>query len=126
MQTTSLIRLPVLAAFACAGVPGAVVAAPGDPVPVPVPGPLDITVDVDVGEPMMIAGQENTAYIKITLGGFALPQKQRSPINLTLVLDTRLALAKPFGRHIEALLDVPYVCRSAMDMVATKPEKQGP
>lgn len=86
MQTPYFARLPVLALFACAG-PGVALAAPGAP-PAPAPAPLDITFDVDVGEPMMIAGQEQRAYIKITLGGFALPaQQQRSPINLSLVLD---------------------------------------
>ena len=91
MLTSSLARLhlpAVLAAFACSGVPGAVLAAPGDK-----PVELDITFDVDVGEPMMIAGQEQSAYIKITLGGFALPQKQRSPINLALVLDRSSSMA---------------------------------
>lgn len=98
MQTpcfAPLARLSVLALFACAGTDAAL-AAPGTPgpmgAPLPpaapaAPPPLDITVDVDVGEPMMIAGQEQSAYIKITLGGFALPQQQRSPINLALVLD---------------------------------------
>ncbi|MEO8705932.1 MAG: VWA domain-containing protein [Kofleriaceae bacterium] len=58
------------------------------PIVGPAPGNLDITFDVDVGEPLMIAGQEQTAYIKITLGGFALPAAgQRSPVNLALVLD---------------------------------------
>lgn len=92
MQTpcfAPLARLSVLALVACAG-PDAVFAAPGAPgaplPPAPAPAP-DITVDVDVGEPMMIAGQEQSAYIKITLGGFALPQQQRPPINLALVLD---------------------------------------
>ncbi len=90
MLTPYFARLPVLALFACAGTDLAF-AAPGDP-PAP-PAPLDITVDVDVGEPMMIAGQEQSAYIKITLGGFALPQKQRAPINLGLVLDRSSSMA---------------------------------
>src|SRR5690606_8459001 len=86
MQTPYFARLPVLALFACAG-PGVALAAPGAP-PAPAPAPLDITFAVDGGEPMMLAGQEQRAYIKITLGGFALPaQQQRSPINLSLVLD---------------------------------------
>ena len=53
------------------------------------PQDLDITVDIDVGEPLMVADQDDqTAYVKITLGGFALPSAQkRSPINLALVLD---------------------------------------
>jgi Ca-activated chloride channel family protein len=91
MLTSCLVRLPILAAFACATAPHPVHGAPGEPIPVigPVIAPegLDIAFDVEVGEPMMIAGQPQTAYIKITLGGFALPQGQRSPINLALVLD---------------------------------------
>jgi Ca-activated chloride channel family protein len=91
MLTSCLVRLPILAAFACATAPHPVHGAPGEPIPVigPVIAPdgLDISFDVEVGEPMMIAGQPQTAYIKITLGGFALPQGQRSPINLALVLD---------------------------------------
>lgn len=87
MQLLSLARLPVLTLFACA-IPEAVHAAPGGP-----PGELDITFDVDVGEPMMIAGQEQSAYIKITLGGFALPQQQRAPINVALVLDRSSSMA---------------------------------
>lgn len=96
MLTTYFARLPVLALFACAGADLAL-AAPGDPPAPPAPAgpaaPLDITVDVEVGEPMMIAGQEQSAYIKITLGGFALPQKQRAPINLGLVLDRSSSMA---------------------------------
>lgn len=92
MQTPYFVRLPVLALFACAGT-DAVLAAPGTPgTPAP-PAAPDISVDVDVGEPMMIAGQEQTAYIKITLGGFALPQQQRSPINLALVIDRSASMA---------------------------------
>jgi len=91
--TSYLARLPALALLACAG-PGAVLAAPGTPgAPAGPPGVPDITVDVDVGEPMMIAGQEQSAYIKITLGGFALPQKQRAPINLGIVLDRSASMA---------------------------------
>jgi len=91
MLNPYLARLPVLALFACAGSDLAF-AAPG-PGPGAPPGPQDITVDVEVGEPMMIAGQEQSAYIKITLGGFALPQKQRAPINLGLVLDRSGSMA---------------------------------
>jgi Ca-activated chloride channel homolog len=97
MQPLYFARLSVLALFACAG-PGAALAAPGaspaPPPPAPPPGGLDISFDVEVGEPMMIAGQEQSAYIKITLGGFALPQpKQRAPINLALVLDRSSSMA---------------------------------
>ena len=86
MLGKSMLRLPVVALFACAGVPAPAVAAPS-------PQDLDISFDVDVGEPMMIAGQENTAYIKITLGGFELPQKTRAPINLGIVLDRSGSMA---------------------------------
>lgn len=96
MQPSFFARLSVLALFACAG-PEAALAAPGSspapPPPVAPPG-LDISFDVEVGEPMMIAGQEQSAYIKITLGGFALPQqRQRAPINLALVLDRSSSMA---------------------------------
>ena len=105
MQTpcfAPIARLSVLALFACAGTDAALAApgapgAPGAPLPrqqpMPMPAAPDITVDVDVGEPMMIAGQEQSAYIKITLGGFALPQQQRPPINLALVLDRSASMA---------------------------------
>jgi len=88
MLVKSLLRLPVFAVFACASVPGPAVGAPDH-----LPRDLDITFDVDVGEPLMIAGQEQTAYIKITLGGFALPQQTRSPINLGIVLDRSGSMA---------------------------------
>lgn len=91
------VRLPIFAAlFACAATASPVLSAPGAVVygPAPAPGDLDITFDVDVGEPLMIAGQEQTAYIKITLGGFALPSaNKRSPINLALVLDRSSSMA---------------------------------
>src|ERR1041385_5349428 len=86
MLAKASIPLPVVALSACAGVPGPGVAAP-------TPQDLDISFDVDVGEPLMIAGQENTAYIKITLGGFALPQRTRAPINLGIVLDRSGSMA---------------------------------
>ena len=75
-----LARLSILSLVACAGSYGVAESAP-------TPRDLDITFDVEVGEPLMIAGQEQTAYIKITLGGFALPAANRPPINLALVLD---------------------------------------
>jgi Ca-activated chloride channel family protein len=72
-----------LAAFACT--PSSQLFAAPTPQLAP---SADITFDVDVGEPMMIAGQEQTAYVKITLGGFALQQAaQRAPVNLSLVID---------------------------------------
>jgi Ca-activated chloride channel family protein len=95
-RVTRVTRVSVLALVACAGTDAAL-AAPGAPGALPAPPPPaapDITVDVDVGEPMMIAGQEQSAYIKITLGGFALPQQQqRPPINLALVLDRSASMA---------------------------------
>ena len=77
-----------LAAFACASPTPRVWGAPMPQIAASGPPGADITFDVDVGEPMMIAGAEQTAYIKITLGGFALPaQGVRPPVNLSLVID---------------------------------------
>src|SRR6476646_865067 len=87
MSRSHLGLVSLLAAFACtAG------ARPASAWPVGstqiAPGATDITFDVDVGEPLMIAGQEQTAYLKITLGGFAMPStNQRPPVNLAIVLD---------------------------------------
>ncbi len=81
MRSTHLIR--TLAAAAVAVATAAAPAAARKPAP-----NLDVTVNVNVGEPVMIADKEQTAYVKITLGGFALPANQRrAPINLALVLD---------------------------------------
>jgi len=79
-----LARLSVITLFACAASPTIAQSAPRD---------LDISFDVEVGEPLMIAGQEQTAYIKITLGGFALPTAHRPPVNLALVLDRSGSMA---------------------------------
>ena len=87
MLAKSMLRMPVLALIACAGAQTPALGAPT------LPQDLDISFDVDVGEPLMIAGQEQTAYIKITLGGFALPQRTRSPINLGIVLDRSGSMA---------------------------------
>jgi len=92
MLTPTILRLSVLAAFACAA-PRHAISAPGVLVAPGNAPDLDISFDVDVGEPLMIAGQEQTAYIKITLGGFAVPANQRSPINLALVLDRSSSMA---------------------------------
>jgi len=87
MLSKSMLRMPVVALIACAGAQTPARGAPA------LPHDLDISFDVDVGEPLMIAGQEQTAYIKITLGGFALPQRTRSPINLGIVLDRSGSMA---------------------------------
>ena len=86
MLKPALIRLPIFAAlFACVATPEPVFGAPPGLTP---PADLDISFDVEVGEPLMIAGQEQTAYIKVTVGGFALPARsKRAPLNLALVLD---------------------------------------
>lgn len=92
MLTSSLVRVPLLFALvACMADPLPVFAAPHGPPPPP--GGPEITFDVDVGEPLMIAGREQSAYIKITLGGFALPAQQRAPINLGLVIDRSSSMA---------------------------------
>ena len=94
MLRPSLRLFTVLGEVACAAGPRTAHSWPagGPPGTVPpmtiAPSASDISFDVDVGEPVMIAGQEQSAYIKITLGGFALPASgQRAPVNLALVLD---------------------------------------
>jgi hypothetical protein len=48
----------------------------------------EVTIDIEVGEPVMLAGQDHKAYVKISLAGFDLPKTtQRPGINLALVLD---------------------------------------
>jgi Ca-activated chloride channel family protein len=99
MSAPKIVRLSGLASLALAALPAVACAwpmpAPNAPAPVVHVGPndLDISFDDDVNEPLMIAGSEQTAYIKITLGGFALPSNQRSPINLALVLDRSGSMA---------------------------------
>ena len=69
---------------------------------------FEITVDVDVGEPIMIADQDGTAYVKIALTGFALPaDAKRTPINLALVLDRSSSMSgDKFAKAKEAALMV--------------------
>lgn len=47
----------------------------------------ELVVDVEVGEPVMIAGQRQRAYLQIVIEGFAPPKNQRMPVNLGLVID---------------------------------------
>ena len=95
MLTKYLVRLPLLATVACAAGASSAYGHPPTPHPqAPPPGGLDITFDVEVGEPLMLAGKEQSAYLKITLGGFALPNPgQRPPVNLALVLDRSSSMA---------------------------------
>lgn len=53
----------------------------------PAPHPHEVIVDVDVGEPVMIAGERQRAYIQIAIEGFAPPRGDRPPVNLALVID---------------------------------------
>jgi Ca-activated chloride channel family protein len=47
-----------------------------------------VDLDVAVGTPVMLAGKENRAFVKIGLKGFALPENtERVPVNLAIVLD---------------------------------------
>lgn len=47
----------------------------------------DIVVDIEVGEPVMIAGERQRAYLQIVIEGFSPPKNQRMPVNLGLVID---------------------------------------
>jgi Ca-activated chloride channel family protein len=105
MLTSHLVRTPLVLAAACLACGPVFAEAPViGPQPRPV-GPvatvtapggaadLEISFDVNVGEPLMIAGTDQTAYINITLGGFALPSATRAPVNLALVLDRSASMA---------------------------------
>lgn len=66
----------LLATLACAT---SAMAAPESP---------EVVLDIAVGEPVMLAGKEQKAYVKISLVGFEMPQSTaRPPVNLALVLD---------------------------------------
>ena len=99
MLTRTLAMLAAaIAAVACASTPAHAWpyggSAPGQVPAVAPGGDLDIDFNVDVGEPLMAAGQEQTAFIKVTLGGFALPgTSNRPPINLAVVLDRSASMA---------------------------------
>jgi Ca-activated chloride channel homolog len=60
---------------------------------------FDIDVDVDVGEPLMIAGKPQVAYVKIGLTGFPLAgPAHRPPVNLAVVIDRSASMS---GDRIE-------------------------
>ncbi len=71
---------------------------------------VDIEIDlvVEVGEPVMIAGENQKAFIKITLVGFELAdEKDRAPVNLAVVLDRSSSMSgQKFQRAKEAALMV--------------------
>ena len=47
-----------------------------------------IDLDVNLGTPVMLAGQKQTAYLKVSLTGFELEdQSERTPVNIAVVLD---------------------------------------
>ncbi|HTM23473.1 MAG TPA: VWA domain-containing protein, partial [Kofleriaceae bacterium] len=55
---------------------------------------FDVDLDVDVGEPVMIAGQAQVAYVKIGLTGFPLAaQARRPPVNLAVVIDRSASMS---------------------------------
>jgi Ca-activated chloride channel homolog len=91
--------VPALAACAAAPSPtptpiAAAIGAPGAaPGAVVVAAPGEITLDVGVGAPVMLAGSPQSAFIKITLGGAALPTTRRAPVNLALVIDKSGSMA---------------------------------
>lgn len=53
----------------------------------PPPPEQEVVVDVEVGEPVMIAGERQRAYLQISIEGFAPPRSERMPVNLGLVID---------------------------------------
>lgn len=48
----------------------------------------EVVIDIQAGEPIMLAGQHQKAYVKVSLTGFELAESaSRTPVNLALVLD---------------------------------------
>lgn len=68
----------------------------------------EITLDIQVGEPVMLAGQPQKAYVKIAVTGFDLPAKgRRTPVNVALVLDRSSSMSgDKFEKAKEAALMV--------------------
>lgn len=69
---------------------------------------IEIELDVEVGEPVMIAGEDQRAFIKITMVGFEMEDQQnRAPVNLAVVLDRSSSMTgEKFERTKEAALMV--------------------
>jgi len=88
-RSATLAAMAITAAIAPAPIAAAPAAALADPTSDHAgTATPEITLDIDVGEPMMLAGSRQTAYIKISLTGFDLPAAtERPPVNLALVLD---------------------------------------
>lgn len=86
-----VLAVPALAACAVAASPSPAFSTPDqDPAraaPVAATDPNDIGVDVAIGQPMLLAGGDQTAYVEVNLGGFAIADADRAPVNLALVLD---------------------------------------
>jgi Ca-activated chloride channel family protein len=94
-----VLAVPALAACAVAASPSPAFSTPDqDPLrvaPTPAPGtdPHDIAVDVAIGQPMLLAGGDQTAYVEVNLGGFAIADAERAPVNVALVLDRSGSMA---------------------------------
>ncbi len=82
-----MLRTPLLAAVVLAGLAA--------PAAAQTQVDFDIDVDVDVGEPVMIAGKPQVAYIKIGLTGFPIVagQVRRPPVNLAVVIDRSASMS---------------------------------
>lgn len=95
----AVLAVPALAACAVAGSPSPAFSTPDKdparaaPTSAPSADPKDIAIDVAIGQPMLLAGGDQTAYIEVNLGGFALTDADRAPVNLALVLDRSGSMA---------------------------------